>query len=189
MEECTKPDSTYLHLSVSIDNLGWDCFVEGRLPYSLIAVIKPMFLCYKPHGSVNIWGTKFITSLIGLTHKQWLYRNKDVHYVSEGLTLRQHKELTAKVKVLMKTKRSALLGQHRHYMSTNFDELGHGPTLAHHVWVANMEVAISAAKVAKGRFCIHETFQQLRTPLTLPPTQPSPPVTLSDVSIHSPPHH
>jgi hypothetical protein len=29
MEECTKPDSTYLHLSISINNLGWDCFMEG----------------------------------------------------------------------------------------------------------------------------------------------------------------
>jgi hypothetical protein len=29
MEECTRPDSTYLHLSISINNLGWDCFVEG----------------------------------------------------------------------------------------------------------------------------------------------------------------
>jgi hypothetical protein len=111
MEECTKPDSTCLHLSVSIDNLGWDCFVEGCLPYSLIAVIKPMFLCYKSRGSVKIWGTKFIKSLIGLTHTQWLYRNNNVHYVSEGLTLRQHKELTAKVKVLMKMKHSALLGR------------------------------------------------------------------------------
>jgi hypothetical protein len=112
MEEYTKPDSTYLYLSISIDNLGWDCFVEGQLPYSLITVIKPMFLCYKPHGFVERWGTKFIKSLINLTHQQWLYRNNDVHYVSEGLTLRQHKELTAKIKVLIKTKHSALLGQH-----------------------------------------------------------------------------
>ncbi len=74
-------------------------------------------------------------------------------------------------------------------MSTNFDELGHGPTLARQVWVANMEMAISAAKVGKGRFCTHETLQQLRTPLALPPTQPSPPVPLSNVSPCSPPHH
>jgi hypothetical protein len=189
MEEYTKPDSTYFHLSVSMDELGWDCFVEGPLPYSLVAVIKPMFLRYKPRGSVKIWGTKFIKSLIDLTQKQWLYRNKDVHYVSEGLTLRQYKELTAKVKVLIKTKRSALLGRHQHYMSTNFDELGCGPTLAHQVWVANIDMAISTTKVAKERFCTHETLQQLRTPLALPPTQPSPPVPLSDVSIRSPPHH
>jgi hypothetical protein len=117
------------------------------------------------------------------------YRNKDAHYASEGLTLKQHNKLTAKVKVLMKTKHSALLSRHQHYMSTNFNELGRRPTLACQVWVANMEMAISTAKVAKGRFCTHETLQQLCTPSALPPTQPSPPVTLSNVSIHSPPHH
>ncbi len=41
MAECTKPTSTYLHLAVSIDKLRWDCFVEGRIPISLIDVIKP----------------------------------------------------------------------------------------------------------------------------------------------------
>ncbi len=130
MAECTKPTSTYLHLAISIDKLGWDCFVEGRIPISLINVIKPMFRCYNPRGFIEIWGTKFIKGLIGLTHKQWLYRNNNVHYVSEGLTLRQHKELTTKIKILMKTKRSALLGRHWHYMSTNFDELGRGPMIA-----------------------------------------------------------
>ncbi len=103
MAECTKPTSTYLHFAISIDKLGWDCFMEGRIPISLIDVIKPMFLYYKPRGSVKIWGTKFIKGLISLTHKQWLYRNNDVHYVSEGLTLRQHEELTTKIEILMKT--------------------------------------------------------------------------------------
>ncbi len=85
-----------------------------------------------------------------MTHKQWLYRNNNVHYVSEGFTLRQHKELTAKIKVLMKTKCSALLGRHQHYMSTNFDELGCGPTLARQVSFANIEMAISIANVVEG---------------------------------------
>jgi hypothetical protein len=110
MEDCMKPNSKYLHLSVNIDNLRWDCFVEGQIPYSLITLIKPIFCQYKPRGSIKIWGTKFIKSLISLTHKQWLYRNGNVHYISKGLTLRQHKELTSKIKELMKTKHTALLG-------------------------------------------------------------------------------
>jgi hypothetical protein len=69
-----------------------------------------MFRWYKPHGSIVIWGTKFIKSLISLTHKQWLYRNCDEHYISDGLTLRQHNKLTSKIKELMKTKCTALLG-------------------------------------------------------------------------------
>jgi hypothetical protein len=29
MEDCIKSNSKYIHLSTDINNLGWDCFVEG----------------------------------------------------------------------------------------------------------------------------------------------------------------
>ncbi len=109
MEDCVKLNSKYVHLFTNINNLGWDCFVEGQLSYSLITVIKPMFFWYKPCGSIKIWGDKSIKSLISLTHKQWLYRNSDLHYISNGLTSRQHNELTYKIKEIMKTKHTALL--------------------------------------------------------------------------------
>jgi hypothetical protein len=44
MVDCTLPTSRFLPISVDVDNLGWDCFVEGRIPYSLIVSIKPMLL-------------------------------------------------------------------------------------------------------------------------------------------------
>ncbi len=168
MEDCIKPNLKYVRLSANIDNLGWDCFVEGQLPYSLITVIKPMFCWYKPCGSIKIWGIKFIKSLISLTHKQWLCRNCDVHYISNGLTLRQHEKLTSKIKELMKTNCTALLGRHQHYMNTNCNTLGCRPTIARQVWGTYMDMAVSIAKVAKGNFCTQETLRQLHTPLTLP---------------------
>ncbi len=133
MADCSQRCSKFWHLAISIDNLGWDCFLEGRLPSSLIDAIKPMLRWYKPRGSVELWGCKFIKGLIRLTHKQWLYRNNKVHYVSNGLTMKQHEELTAKIKILLKTRRCALLRCHRHYMLTNFEVLGSGPTLARQV--------------------------------------------------------
>jgi hypothetical protein len=41
MVDCTFPALRFLPISVDIDNLGWDCFLEGRIPYSLIFSIKP----------------------------------------------------------------------------------------------------------------------------------------------------
>ncbi len=120
MEDCIKSKSKYVRLSTNINNLGWDCFVDGWLPHSLITTIKPMFHRYKPSGSIEIWGTKFIKSLISLTHKQWLYRICDLHYISDGLTLRQHDKLTSKIKELMKTKCTALLGRHWHFHEHKF---------------------------------------------------------------------
>ncbi len=103
MADCTQKFSHYWHLAISINNLGWDCFVEGRLPLSLIYMIRHMLRCFKPRGSLDLRVIKFIKGLIGLTHKQWLYRNNNMHSISHGLTLKQHEELTAKIKMLLKT--------------------------------------------------------------------------------------
>jgi hypothetical protein len=112
MVDCTPPALRFLTISIDIDNLGLDCFVEGRIPYSLIVSITPMFLQYNPRGLVENWGAKLIQSLLSLTHKQWLYQNSDMHYVSEGLIMGQHDELQEKIYGMMRTKRSALLPRH-----------------------------------------------------------------------------
>jgi hypothetical protein len=170
MADYTQRSSKFWHLAIIIDNLGWDGFVEGRLPSSLIDAIKPMLCRYKPRGSVELWGCKFIKRLIGLTHTQSLYQNNNVHFVSDGLTMKQHEELTAKIKILLKTRRCSLLCRHLHYMSKFFEVLRSGPTLARQVWVANMEMAISIARVAKANFCSQDTLRQLNIPSVISKT-------------------
>ncbi len=133
MADCAQPESKFLAITTDFDSLGWDCFVEGRIPFSFITTIKPMFLRYHPHGSVKIWGLKFIKSLIDLMHKQWLFQNSNMHYVSEGLTANQHDELTTKIRELMKMNCNALLTRHRHFMHINFNILGSSPALARQV--------------------------------------------------------
>ncbi len=116
-----------------------------------------------------------------------------MHYVSKGLTANQHEELTTKIRELMKTNCNALLARHRHFMRIDFTVLGSGPALACQVWVANMEMAISVAKVARGNFCTQETIRRLSTPHPIPTTrilQPNP-TTNARTSINpaiTPPH-
>ncbi len=86
MKDCIPPLSLYNHVATAIDNLGWDCFVEGRILYVLIETVKPMLCRYIPKGSVELWGARFIKSLLSITHKQWLYRNRDVHRAIDGLS-------------------------------------------------------------------------------------------------------
>jgi hypothetical protein len=50
-------------------------------------------------------------------------------------------------------------------MDVDFIKLGSGTTIARQVWVANVEMAISIAKVAHGNFCTQETLLLLCTPL------------------------
>ncbi len=159
MGDCTHLNSIFAPIAVDIDNLGWDCFLEGQIPQSLMIAIKPMYIRYNPRGLVDIWGSRLIKSLIGLTHKQWLFWNSDVRYISKGLTVHQHNELTARIHELMKTKHKILLPRHRHFIQIDFNQLGRGPTLACQVWVASMEMAISIAKVARGIF-LHSQISQ-----------------------------
>ncbi len=86
--------------------------------------------------------------------------------------MKQHEELTTKIKILLKTRHCTLLCRHRHYLSTDFEALGSSPTLARQVWVANMEMAISVAKIAKANFCSQDTLRQLNTASVTPKTQP-----------------
>ena len=86
MKDCIPLLSLYNHVATAIDNLGWDYFVEGRIPYVLIDTVKLMLRRYIPKGSVKLWGARFIKSLLSITHKQWLYRNSDVHHVIDGLS-------------------------------------------------------------------------------------------------------
>jgi hypothetical protein len=134
-----------------------------------------MFLQYNPQVSVENWGAKLIQSLLSLTHKQWLYQNSNVHYVSEGLTTGQNDEIQEKIYGLMRTKHSALLPQHQHFLTIDFvSTLGCGPTIARQVWVANMEIFISVSKVARGNFCTQESLCLLCTPLEGPVSKPPP---------------
>jgi hypothetical protein len=169
MKECTPSDSRYKHVASAIDNLGWDCFLEGRIPRLLIETIHPMLRRYKPRCSINIWGAKFIKSLITITHKQWLYRNNDVHHVIDGLSSRQQQELAERIRELMKVRKNTLLGRHKHFMDVDFNKLGSGTTIARQVWVANVEMAISVAKIARGNFCTQDSLRILCTPVTKTP--------------------
>ena len=108
MKDCVPSHSPYKNVAKAVNNLGWDCFVEGRIPQVLIGVVKPKLRRYTPRGSVELWGARFINSLTSVTHKQWLYRNSDVHHVIDGLSSRQHQELTARIHFLLETKKDSL---------------------------------------------------------------------------------
>jgi len=165
MNDCIPSLSPYNHVATVINNLGWDCFVEGRILHVLIDTVKPMLHWYIPRGSVELWGARFIKSLLSITHKQWLYRNSDAHHVINGLSSRQHQELTARIHDFLETKKDSLLERHKHLMDVDFVKVGSGTTIARQVWVANVEMVISVAKVARNNFCTQEILILLLTPL------------------------
>jgi hypothetical protein len=109
MEDCSQLRSNFIPIAIAINNFGWDFMVEGGIPYILINAMKPMLWRYHPRGSVELWGARLIKSFVSTTHKQWLYRNNGVQYISNGLTAKQHQELISQVQELLMTKKESLL--------------------------------------------------------------------------------
>ncbi len=153
MESCITAGRQYILLAQTQDLLGWDCFMEGQIPSILIKTIKPQLHQCSPWKSIDKWGIKFIKSLINITHKQWIYRNADVHHVIDGLTLSQHTALFARVQELLMTNVNYVLPCPPHLLNQDFHQLGNADTLPRQLWVASMESAISAAShVASGHY-------------------------------------
>ncbi len=111
----------------------------------ILTSVRENMLTWSPQKSVNLWGVKYITSLLSLTHKQWIYRNADVHHRIEGLTSSEHTELTSRIKELMSTIPKDLLPCHRHLLNQDFHHLGSTETLQRQIWVASMNLALGAA--------------------------------------------
>ena len=74
----TSISATFPHLSkwaFEMDELGWDNFMEGRVGSTLFHMQK---LELKRSGSrrhIHSWSTEFIHHVLGITHKQWIFRN------------------------------------------------------------------------------------------------------------------
>ena len=134
--------SKFMPLSRIVDELGWDCFLEGRIPIDLIEMVKTSL---PSRSSVTKWGVSLIKALLSTTHQQWLFRNADVHQKFDGLTMHDHDLLHTRINDLLETSPGDLLPSHRHLLQQDFLQLGRSDTIQRQIWVASMESALGAA--------------------------------------------
>ena len=145
MRECLEVDTPTLRvLAATHDRLGWDNFVEGRICKMYLTVAKDIIVSRTTPES---WGRTFVTKLMHLTHRQWLFRNAHVHYtLQDGLTEQQHSCIFERVEDLMHTDPSELLDCHQHLLHEDFEALGEGTAGDRRTWIVSMESALDAAK-------------------------------------------
>ena len=104
-----------------------------------------MGLSLPPSRSITKWGISFIKTLLSVTHRQWLFRNADVHHDFDGLTMHGHKLLLIRINELLTTSPGDLLPAHRYLLQQDFVQLGNADTIQRQIWVAAMESALGAA--------------------------------------------
>ena len=134
------------------DKLGWDNFMEGRICKSLFQLQANTLMEESSKWTIKSWSGQFITRILNITHRQWLYRNARIHIrLSDGLTEPEHKHIIQLVHNLLHTDPNDLLPQHQHLLHQNFRQLGSGPSLDRQYWISNMEAALKTAEIVLSR--------------------------------------
>ena len=150
--ECLTVRNTEYELLMEVqDRLGWHSFLEGRISTLFLQVMKQPLLESRSRMSPERWGTKLISLLLNITHKQWKFRNSKKHFRrADGLTEAEHQVLFRRVEHLMATSPFDILPCHRHLLRMDFGELAEGSAVTRQYWVEQMESALEAAKEVRA---------------------------------------
>ena len=100
------------------------------------------------------WAKGLIQRLLGITHRQWLYRNAVVHFKGpDGYTHAEHEQILTKMKDFLWVDPQDLLPRDRGLLEEYFNSIGSSPA-ACELWIAVMEVAVSAAEHARRKLIL-----------------------------------
>jgi hypothetical protein len=128
-----------------MDNLGWDNFMEGRIGSTLLVMQKAALKRAGSRQQIRSWSTAFLHHILGITHKQWVFRNTRTHIcLLEGKTEAEHNTIMEQVGQLIFTDPALLLPEHRYLLDLDFSELGAGSTTNRQYWLATLTSALEA---------------------------------------------
>ena len=150
MEECVHGNYADLRaIATASDRLGWDSLLEGRISAHWLTLVATFLLKTGQNLLPHVWGTQFITRLINIVHKQWIYRNSVIHYHGQdGLTIPEHHDIINRIEAHSLTDPDHLLPRHPFLMDADFEALGSGPTSDRLVWLADMDSAIAVSTLS-----------------------------------------
>ncbi|KAL3780888.1 hypothetical protein HJC23_009934 [Cyclotella cryptica] len=130
-----------------MDILGWDNFMEGRIGNTIFVMQKEWLKHSGSRRHINSWSTEFIHHVLGITHKQWIFRNMRTHIcLLDGKTATEHNDIMEQVGQLLFTDPRLLLPEHRYLLDLDFTELGSGSTTNRQYWIATLTSALEASR-------------------------------------------
>ena len=133
------------------DELGWSNFLEGRVGATLFLIQEESMKELGMKMTLTKWSGLLVQSLILITHRQWLYRNAQVHLKkAEGLTEREHMRVIEEVRQMMLVDPNELLPRHQHLLEEDFLRLGQGSTVNRKLWLDKMSAAVKAKRAVRG---------------------------------------
>jgi hypothetical protein len=146
---CKNADSfsQFSTIAKDFDALGWDCFLEGRIPQSLVDYQKLSLRLCESFWKIRTWSSNCVQYLLNITHRQWLYRNARLYLRKlDGMTTEEHLEVIDLVKDMMLVDPADLLPCHRSLLRVDFEQLGQGSSIDRKLWLTKMHSAIAASQ-------------------------------------------
>ena len=129
------------------DRLGWRNFTEAKISNTLFDTQEEYLMRMRSKWQIETWSKHFLTRILNITHRQWLYRNSRIHMRNvEGLSATDHESILEKVRTLIGTDPTDILPKHRSLLHMDFEALGEGTSTDRQYWIAQMESAITAQK-------------------------------------------
>jgi hypothetical protein len=145
LSELLPPDKTLQEYAADHDHLGWSNFLEGRIARSLTALQQGYILQGNCRMNIRTWATTLIHHLLGITHRQWIYRNAKVHLKTiEGRTHDEHFAILQEVRQFLQVDPEGLLPCHQALLQEDCRLLGEGSTTYRIQWLDGMESALAA---------------------------------------------
>ncbi len=160
-------DAPLFALARSTDLLGWDCFIEGRISREWIPAISPILAVSCSRLLVGSWGKTFITKLLNVVHKQWIYRNTLIHYRGkDGFIIPEHHEIINRIEEYFTIDPDSILPRHHHLLNTDFEALGSGPTSNCLLWLADVDTALTVSGLATSCALSRDALEYFDTPIS-----------------------
>jgi hypothetical protein len=137
-------------LSVQTNRLGWDSFLEGRLPSHWLTVAAPLLRQRSHYLLPPVWGHLLISKLHNVIHKQWVYRNFYIHFKGDhGLTMPEQHDIIDRVVAYALIDPDTLLPRHRLLFKTDFKALFSGPASHCLLWLGDMDSALATSSLSQ----------------------------------------
>jgi hypothetical protein len=146
MVEISSSYPRYARVAADIDALGWDSFLEGRIPQSLVNLQQLFLRQCGSYWKIRTWSSHCVQYLLNITHRQWLYRNARIYIKKlDGMTAEEHHTIIDLVQDMMLVDPADLLPCHRTLLQVDFERLGEGSAVDRKLWLTKMHSAIAAA--------------------------------------------
>jgi hypothetical protein len=142
-----RPGFPYRQLATMQDLLGYRNFLEGWITALYHSERQLYISAHHLRKHAGHWCKGFIQRLLQITHRQWTYRNRTIHYKDkEGLTAAQQEKIAKECEDFLWIDPMSLLPEDRDLLDMDFEALGETNAEARHIWLSEMQ----AAKAASG---------------------------------------